>query len=67
MDMRRSFYLAPMPEYSNGLESDNEWRRSYSADVPYVIPANDNVQAKVTLSARCRMLIRRLIDLHSLG
>jgi hypothetical protein len=67
MDMRRSYYLASRPDHSDLPESDDERRRMYSVDVPYVTPANDNVQAKGTLSARCRMLVRRLIDLHSLS
>ena len=64
MDMRRSFYLASRPDHS---DADDDWRRTLSADIPHVTPANDNAQAKVTLSARCRMLVRRLIDLHSLS
>jgi hypothetical protein len=67
MDMRRSYYLASRPDHSDVPESDDERRRMYSADIPYVTPANDNVGAKVKLSTHCRKFVRRLIDLHSLS
>ena len=34
-------------------------------DIPYVMPANDNSRSKDRLSARCGLLLRRLIALHS--
>ena len=66
MDTRRSFYLA-------------SWRDDFVvpapdeslvdlADISHVTPANDNVQTKERLSARCGTLLRRrLIALHGLS
>jgi hypothetical protein len=36
------------------------------SDIPWVIPANDNVPTKVRLRARYGALLRRLIVAHSL-
>jgi hypothetical protein len=36
------------------------------SDIPYVVPANDNLRTKARLSARCGNLLRRLIALHGL-
>jgi hypothetical protein len=36
-------------------------------DIPYVMPANDNLRSKDRLSARCGILPRRLIALHNLS
>jgi hypothetical protein len=36
-------------------------------DIPYIMPANDNSRSKDRLSARCEILLRRLIALHSLS
>ena len=36
-------------------------------DIPYIMPANDNSRSKDRLSARCGILLRRLIALHSLS
>jgi hypothetical protein len=65
MDTRRSFYLAsrrddfdvPAPDASS----------VDLTDIPYITPANDNVQTKERLSARCGALLRRLIALHGLS
>ena len=57
MDARRSFYLA---------SRQDDFAES-AADIPYVMPANDNVRTKDRLSARCRTLLRRLIALYGLN
>jgi hypothetical protein len=61
MDARRSYYL-------NSLKSDfadptvvRSWSDIADTDIPYVIPANDNVPAKGWLSAISRTLFSRLI------
>jgi hypothetical protein len=36
-------------------------------DIPYIMPANDNSRSKDRVSARCGILLRRLIALHSLS
>jgi hypothetical protein len=65
MDTRRSFYLAPRQDDFAEPASDPGWVDS--AAIPYVTPANDNIQTKDRLSARVRALLRRLIALHGLG
>jgi hypothetical protein len=65
MDTRRSFYLASrrddfvVPAPDESLVD--------LADIPHVTAANDNVQTKERLSARCGALLRRLIALHGLS
>jgi hypothetical protein len=64
MDTRRSYYLhskqddfaEPAPD-ANRLDFDN---------IPFVMPANDNLRTKGSLSARYGSLLRRLIALRSL-
>ena len=36
-------------------------RQSDPTSIPYVMPANDNVPPRITLSARCRALFHRLV------
>ncbi len=49
------------------LQHSAEVRQRSSFDIPYVVPANDNLPAYFTLSARCRALLHRLIAMHSIG
>lgn len=62
MDTRRSFYLASRQDDFDLPASDEGW--GYFADIPYVMPANDNVRIRERLSTRCGALLRRLIALH---
>jgi hypothetical protein len=62
MDARRSFYLNSKQDDFTDLSA--EMRRPDPVDIPYVISANDNVPARVRLSARCRALLLRLIAMH---
>jgi hypothetical protein len=50
MDTRRSFYLA---------SREDDFAEPGADDIPFIIPANDNVQTKDSLSARCGSLLRR--------
>ena len=63
MDTRRSYYLASKQDDFD-LPAPDEGEVDFT-DVPYVMPANDNVRIKDRLSARCGALLRRLIALHS--
>jgi hypothetical protein len=65
MDTRRSYYLhskqddfAEPPADASRLDLD---------DIPFIVPANDNLRTKDSLSVRCGSLLRRLIALHSLA
>jgi hypothetical protein len=58
MDTRRSYYLhskqddfAEPPADASRLDFD---------DIPFIIPANDNLRTKYSLSARCGSLLGRL-------
>ena len=62
MDTRRSFYLASGSDDFAELTPDGGWA-DYT-DISYVMPANDNVRTKDSLSARVGTLLRRLIALH---
>jgi hypothetical protein len=62
MDTRRSFYLASRQDVPAPDEAPLDL-----TDIPYVIPANDNLRTKDRLSTRCGALLRRLIALHGLG
>ena len=59
MDARRSFYL--------NLKQDDfapfsgEFRHSDPVDIPFAIPANDNLPVKLRLSARCWALLFHLM------
>jgi hypothetical protein len=63
MDTRRSFYLAPRQDDFD-LPAPDEGGVNF-ADIPYVMPANDNIPTKDRLSARVGASLRRLIALHS--
>jgi hypothetical protein len=63
MDTRRSFYLTSRSDDFAERDPDNGWVDF--TDVPYVMPANDNVRAKDRLSACGGALLRRLMALHS--
>jgi hypothetical protein len=65
MDTRRSFYLASRQDDFDVPAPDEA--PVDLTDIPYIIPANDNVQTKERLSARCGALLRRLITLHGLS
>jgi hypothetical protein len=49
MDKRRSFYLASRQDDFGEPPVDKGW----VADIPYVMPANDDVRTKERLSAQC--------------
>ena len=63
MDTRRSYYLDSKED--DFAEPAAESRLDLD-DVPFVMPANDNVRTKDRLSARGGSLLRRLIAPHSL-
>ena len=63
MDRRRSFYLAARQDDFDVPAPDEA--SVDLTDIPYIIPANDNVRTKDRLSVRCGALIRRLLALHS--
>jgi hypothetical protein len=62
MDTHRSFYLASSRD--DFVEPPKDATRLGFTDIPYVVPANDNLLTKE--SARCGNLLRRLIALHGL-
>jgi hypothetical protein len=64
MDTRRSFYLASKED--DFAEPAADASRLDFDDILFVIPANDNLQTKDSLSAHCGSLLRRLVALHSL-
>jgi hypothetical protein len=57
MGTRRSYYLASRQDDFDFPSRDRDW----VADIPYIMPANDNERTKDGLSSRCGALIRRLI------
>jgi hypothetical protein len=63
MDTRRSFYLASRQD--DFAKPAGELSTIDFADIPCVMPANDNVRTNNRLSAQCGALLRRLIALHS--
>lgn len=65
MDARRSFYLNSKQD--DLADPSGEIRRFDRVDIPYVVPANDNLPAKISLSARCQALIFRLITMRGLN
>ena len=65
MDTRRSFYLASRQD--DFAEPAADLSPIDSTDIPYVMPANDNLWTKDCLSARCGALLRRLIALRRLN
>jgi len=62
MDTRRSFYLASKQDDFDLPLPDDSWVNF--TNIPFIMPANDNVRAKDRLSTRCGALLRRLIALH---
>jgi hypothetical protein len=64
MDTRRSFYFAS--KENDFAESPADASRLNFSDIPFIIPANDNLQTKDSLSGRCGGLLRRLLALYSL-
>jgi hypothetical protein len=58
-----SFYLASKVDDFD--EHCTDVRQCSSGDIPFVVPANDNLPADVTLSVRCRGVLRRLMMLLS--
>jgi hypothetical protein len=65
MDMCRSYCLNCRQD--DFAELDAETRQRNTTDIHYVIPANDNSPTRFRLSVRCRVLLRRLIAMHSLS
>jgi hypothetical protein len=63
MDTRRSHYLHSKQDDFAELAAES---RLDFDDVPFVMPANDNVRTKDRLLGRCGNLLRRLITLRSL-
>jgi len=63
MDKRRSFYLASSKD--DFAEPPADASRLDFNDIPFVMPANDNLRIKERLSVRCGSLLRRLIVLHT--
>jgi hypothetical protein len=63
MDRHRSFYLASRQDDFG--EPAAEASLLDFNDIPFITPANDNLQTD-TLLARYGSLVRRLIALHSL-
>ena len=57
MDTRRSYYLASRQDDFDFPSRDGDW----VADIPYIMPANDNKRTKDRLLSRCGALLRRLI------
>jgi hypothetical protein len=64
MDRRRSFYLASTED--DFAEPAADASRLDFGDIPFVMPANDNLRTKGSLSAPYGSLLRRLIALHGL-
>jgi hypothetical protein len=65
MDTRRSFYL--VSKQNDFAEPGVDASRSDCSDIPFVMPANDNVWTRERLSSRCGALLRRLMGLHNLN
>jgi hypothetical protein len=64
MDKRRSYYLHSKQD--DFAEPAADESRLDLDDIPFIIPANDNVRTKDALSARRGSLLRRLLALHNL-
>jgi hypothetical protein len=62
MDTRRSYYLHSKQD--NFAEQAADASRLDLDDIPFIVPANDNLRTKDSLPARCGSLLRRLIALH---
>jgi hypothetical protein len=66
MDARRSFYLNSRQSDFTDLSAGMPRSDILDTDIPYVIPANDNLPAKGWLSAICRSLFSRLLALSDI-
>jgi hypothetical protein len=64
MDTRRSFYLASKED--DFAEPAADASRLDFNDIPFIMPANDNLRTKDSFSARRGTLLGRLLALHSL-
>jgi len=64
MDTRRSFYLASRQD--DFAEPAADASRLDFNDIPFIMPANDNLRTKDRWSARRGSLLRRLLALRSL-
>jgi hypothetical protein len=62
MDARRSFYLASRED--DFAEPAADASRLDFSDIPFIMPANDNLRTKDRWSARRGSLLRRLFALH---
>ena len=62
MDTRRSFYLASRQD--DFAEPAADASRLDFNDIPFIMPANDNLRTKDRWSPRRGSLLRCLIDLH---
>jgi hypothetical protein len=65
MNAHRCFYLSS--KQNDFAEFDAEKGQLEMVDIPYVTPANDNLPTRFRLSARCRVLLRRLLAMHSVS
>jgi hypothetical protein len=63
MDTRHSYYLHRRQDDFAELAADTS-RLDFN-DIPFIVPANDNLRTKEGLSAGCGNLLRRLITLQS--
>jgi len=59
----RSYYLHSRQD--DFAEPTADGSRLDFDDIPFIVPANDNLRTKDRLSARCGSLLRRFIALHS--
>jgi hypothetical protein len=64
MDTRRSFFLVTKEDDFAEPAADSS--RLDLEDIPFTIPANDNLRTKDSFSARRGTLLGRLLALHSL-
>jgi hypothetical protein len=64
MDTRRSYYLHSKQD--DVAEPPADASRLDLNDIPFIIPANDNLRTKDRLSARYENLLHRLIAPYSL-
>jgi hypothetical protein len=62
MDTRHSYYLHRRQDDFAELAADTS-RLDFN-DIPFIVPANDNLRTKERLSAGCGSLLRRLITLQ---
>ena len=65
MDARRSYYLNSRQSDFADVSAGRPRSELDETDIPFVIPANDNVPPKGWLSASCRALFFRLNAMRS--